>query len=95
MNWNVPFQILAVGVTPTSDTPDDRALQRKLLFLDLPTDLLGWDSNRCIPVEQCRPCRNPGNTHDISKYLLWGLTTHAPTASATKSPPYHVTPGAP
>ena len=91
LNWNGPFKILAVGPTPASDTPDNRPLQRKLLFLDLPTDLPGRDSNRRVSVERCKPCRNPDDIHDIPKYLPSGLTTYALTASATKSPPYHVT----
>ncbi|CAN0512005.1 unnamed protein product, partial [Laminaria digitata] len=37
LNWIGPFKILAVGPAPASDTPDNRPLHDKLLFLDLPS----------------------------------------------------------
>ena len=91
LNWNGPFKILAVGPAPASDTPDNHPLHDKLLFLDLPSDLPGRDSKRRVSVMRCKPCRSPEDTTDLPKYLPADLTTYVLTASATKSPPYHVT----
>ena len=91
LNWNGPFKILAVGPAPASDTPDNRPLHDKLLFLDLPSDLPGRDSKPRVSVKRCKPCRSPDDTTDLPKYLPADLTTYVLTASAAKSPPYHVT----
>ena len=91
LNWNGPFKILAVGPTAAFDTPDNRPLQGKLLFLDLPSDLPGRDSKPRVSVKRCKPCHNPDDTCDIPKHLPADLTTYVLTASAAKSPPYHVT----
>ncbi len=91
LNWNGPFKILAVGPAAACDTPDNRPLHDKLLFLDLPSDLPGRDSKPRVSVKRCKPCRNPDDTTDIPHYLPAGLTTYVLTASANKSPPYHVT----
>lgn len=65
LNWNGLFKIVALGPAPASDTPNNRPLQRKLLFLDLPTYLLRRVSNRRFAVERCKPCQNPDDSHDI------------------------------
>ena len=59
LNWNGPFKILAVGPTAASETPDNRPLQDKLLFLDIPSDLPGRDSTPRVSVKRCKPCHNP------------------------------------
>ena len=87
LNWNGPFKILAVGPTAASDTPDDRPLQAKLFFLDLPSDLPGRDSKSRVSVKRCKPCHNPDDTSDIPKHLPEDLTTYVLTASAAKPPP--------
>ena len=76
---------------PASDTPDNRPLHDKVLFLDLPSDLPGRDSKPRVSVKRCKPCPSPGDITDLPKYLPTDVTTYALTASATKSPPYHVT----
>ena len=91
LNWNGSFKILAVGPTASSDTPDNRFLQDKLLLLDFPSDLPGLDSKPRVSVERCKPCHNPDDTSDIPRHLPADLTTYLLTASDTKFPPYHVT----
>ena len=86
LNWNGPSKILAVGPTAASDTSDNRPLQHKLLFLDLPSDLPGRDSRPRVSVKRCKPCHNPDYTSDIPKHLPADLTTYVLTPSAAKSP---------
>ena len=69
LNWNGPFKILAVGPTAASDTPDNRPLQVKLLFLDVPSDFPGRDSKPRVSVKRCKPCHNPDDSSDIPKHL--------------------------
>lgn len=78
LNWNGPFDILAVGPAPASHTPDNRSLQCKFLSIDLPTDLTLRGSNHRVAVEERKPCRNPEDIHGIPKYLPSGLTTRVP-----------------
>ena len=80
-----------MGPTAAYDTLDNRPLQDKLLFLDLPSDLPGRGSKPRVSVKRCKPCHNPDDTSDIPKHLPADLTTYVLTASAAKSPPYHVT----
>ena len=91
LNWNGPFKILAVGPTAASDTLDNRPLQDKLLFSDVPSDLPGQDSKPRVSVTRCKPWHNPDDTSDIPKHLPADLTTDVPTAFAANSPHYHVT----
>ena len=65
LNWNGPFKMLAVGPSAGSDTPDNRPLQDKLLFLDLPSDRPGRDSKVRVSVKRCKPCHKPDDTSDI------------------------------
>ena len=44
LNWIGPFKILAGGPAPASEGCDNRPLYDKLLFLDIPSGPLGWDS---------------------------------------------------
>ena len=90
LNWIGPFKILAVGPAPASDTPDNRPLHDKLLFLDLPSDQPGRDSKRRVSVERCKPCRSPDDTNDMPKYLPSDLTQYVLNSFSAKSPPFHV-----
>ena len=83
--------MLAVGPTAAADSPDNHPLEDKLLFLDLPSDLRGRDSKPPVSVKRCKPCHSPDDTGDIPKHLPADLKTYVFTASAAKSPPYHVT----
>ena len=60
----------------------------KILYLDLPSDMPGRDSNRRVSVIRCKPCRNPNDTDDMPSTCL---PASLPISSSTKSPPYHVT----
>ena len=91
LNWNWPLKIFAVGPAPASDTPDNHPLNDKLLFFDLPSDLPGRGSKPRVSVKRCKSCRSPEDTTDLPKYLPADLVS-VRTASAAKSPPYHVTP---
>lgn len=64
---------------------------KKLLYLDLPSDMPGADAKRRVAVERCKPCTNPHDTHDIPRSLPAGLTPYVLNNHTTKSPPYHVT----
>ena len=39
LNWTGPFNILAVGPSPSDFTPEGRPLAANLLYLDLPNDM--------------------------------------------------------
>ena len=41
LNWTGPYKILAVGPCPAAASPDTRPVGEKLIFLDLPLDMLG------------------------------------------------------
>ena len=91
LNRNGTSKILAVEPVPASDTPDNRPLHDKLLFIDLTSDLPGRDANPRVSVQRRKPCQSPDDIPDLPKYLPADLTTYVLTASDTKSPPYHVT----
>lgn len=68
LNWHRPSRALAVGPTPACDTPDNRPLQDKLLFLDLSSDLPGRDCNPRVSIKRGNPCRShKQNTTDFLK----------------------------
>ena len=91
LNWTGPCKILAVGPCPFSGTPDGSPFGDKLLYLDLPTDMPGADAHRPISVERCKPCTNPHDGGDMSKYLPDELTQYVFNTFTKKFPPYHVT----
>ena len=80
-----------MGPAPASDAPDNRPLHDQLLFLDLPSDLPGWDYKRRVSVERCKPCQNPDDISDIPKYLPSDLTQYMLNSFSAKSPAFHVT----
>ena len=59
LNWTGPFKILAVGPSLVVDTPDERPLGDKLLYLDLPSNLSGPAAKPRVTVARCKPCANP------------------------------------
>lgn len=79
----IPSQILAVGLAPASNTPDDHPLERNRLYLDLPIDTQDPGSRPRVSVLRCKACRNPYDTEDAPTCL---------PADFSKSPPLHVTP---
>ena len=91
LNWTKPYKVLVAGPTPASDTPDNRPLHDKLLFLDLPSDLPGRDCKRHVFVERCKPCQNSDDTSDIPKHLPSDLTQYVLNSFSAKSPPFHIT----
>ena len=90
-DWSGPFKILDVGPAPASAVPDGRALHGKLLYFYLPSDMPGRDSKRHVSVVRCKPCRNPGDIHDLLKNLPADLTKFVLNSFSTKSPPFNVT----
>ena len=80
-----------MGPAPASDTPDNRPLHDKLLFLDLPSDLLGRNCKRRVSVERCKPCQNPDDISGIPTYLPSDLTQYVLNSFSAKSLPFHVT----
>ena len=91
LNWAGPHKIIAVGPAPASDIPDGRPLHDKLLYLDLPSDMPGRDSNRRVSVDRCKPCQNPDDIDDMPIHLPANLTKYVLNSFHVKSPPYHVT----
>ena len=91
LNWTGPFKIIAVGPSSAADTPDERPLRNKLLYLDLPSNLSDPAAKPRVTVARCKPCANPYDAEDTSRHLPAGLTQYVLHAFATKSPPYHVT----
>ena len=89
LNWTGPFKILAVG--PCDSAPDRRPVGKKLLYLNLPSDMPGADAKRRVAVERCKPCTNPHDTTDMPRFLPAGLTPYVLNNHSIKSPPYHVT----
>lgn len=72
-----------MGPALASNTPHGRPLERKLFYLDLPTDVQGLDSRPRVSVLRGKPCRNPYDTEDIPTCL---------PAVRCKPPPFHATP---
>ena len=71
-----PFKILAVGLTRSDSTPDDRPLAAKSLYLDLSNDMPGADAHCRVSVARCKPCTNPHDTTDLLQLLPTGLTQY-------------------
>ena len=101
LNWNGPFKILGVGPTAASDTPDNRPLQNKLLFLYLPSDLPGRDSKPRVSVKRCKPCPTP-TTPATYPSTYRRTSQHTSSQLSLQSPPLtrhprrrHTTTGAP
>ncbi|CAB1102661.1 unnamed protein product [Ectocarpus sp. CCAP 1310/34] len=69
LSWTGPYKVLAVGPTSADATPDGRPLARKLLYLDLPSDLSGPAARCRVSVLRCKPCRNPYETDDLPQSL--------------------------
>ncbi|CAB1116000.1 unnamed protein product [Ectocarpus sp. CCAP 1310/34] len=62
LSWTGPYKVLAVGPASADATPDGRPLARKLLYLDLPSDLSG-------PAARCRV---------VTVHIEWlGLVRHS------------------
>ena len=91
LNWTGPYKVLAVGPCSAAETPDGSPLGSNLLYLDLPSDLHGWDARRRVAIERCKPCANPHDRGDMPKYLPAGLTQYVLSKFTNMSPPYHVT----
>ena len=91
LNGTGPYKVLAVGPAPASDTPDNRPLHDKLLFLDLPSDLPGRDCKRRVSVDRCKPCQSPDGISGTPKYLPSDLTQYVLNSFSAKSLPFHVT----
>ena len=51
----------------------------------------GTDARGRISVQRCKPCANPHDHDDVSKYLPAGLTHYELHYFSRKSPPYHIT----
>ena len=91
LNWYTSFKILAVGPARASGIPDNRPLHDKILFLDLSSDLPVGTPSPAYPSNDASLAGAPTTSPTSPKYLPANLTTYVLTASATKSPPYHVT----
>ena len=65
LNWTGPFNIIAVGPSPATDTLDGRPLANKLLYLDLPSNLSGPAAKSRVTVARCKSCANPYDADDI------------------------------
>ena len=74
LNWTGPFKILAVG--PCDSAPDRRPVGKKLLYLNLPSDMPGADAKRRVAVERCKPCTNPHDNTDMPRFLPADLTPY-------------------
>ena len=85
LDWTRSYQILAVGVCPSSDTPDGSLLGDKLHSLDLPTIMSSADAHHCATVERCRPCANPHDRGDTCNYLSDGLVHYVLNDFAKKA----------
>ena len=91
LNWTGPFKIIAVGPSSATSNPDGLPLGDKLLYLGLPSNLLGPAAKPRVTVARCKPCANPYDADDIRRHLPAGLTQYVLHAFVTKSPSYHVT----
>ncbi|CAB1115322.1 unnamed protein product [Ectocarpus sp. CCAP 1310/34] len=69
LSWTGPHKVLAVGPASADSVPDGRPLARKLLYLDLPSDLSGPAARCRVPVLRFKPCRNPYETEDLPQSL--------------------------
>ena len=83
--------MLTVGSVPASDVPDNCSLHDELLVPDLPCDLPGRDSKRCVSVQRCKSFRNPDDTSGMSKCLSAHLEQYVLNSYSTKSRLFHVT----
>ena len=75
LNYTGPYKILAVGPATAEDTPNGKPVERRLLYLDLPSDMLGQESRNRISVLRCKPWTNPYDTDHVSRYLRANLST--------------------
>ena len=57
--WTGPYKILAVGPYSAAETPDGSPLGSNLLYLDLPSDLLGWTLVGVWPSSAANPVPTP------------------------------------
>ena len=48
LNWTSPYEVLEVGPCTPAETPDGSRLGVKLLYLDLPSDMPGAESQRGV-----------------------------------------------
>ena len=89
LNWTGPYKVLAAGPCPCTpaDTTDGSLLGDKLLYLDLPSNMLGAGARRRVSVQRCKPCANPHDHGDMSKYLPAGLTQYVLNNFSKKFPP--------
>ena len=76
LNWAGPYKILAVGPCSAAKTLDGSPLGRKLLYLDLPSDLPGSGACRPVAIKRYKPCANAHDTGDMPKYLPAELTQY-------------------
>ena len=90
LNWTGPFKIVTVGPSPAAAQLDERPLEGKLLYLDLPSNLSGPAKPR-VTVARCKPCANPYDADVMPRHPPADLTQCGLHAFATKSPPYHAT----
>ena len=91
LNWTRHFNRLAVGPTPSESTPDGRPLAAKLLYLNLPNDMLDADAHYHVSVARCKPCPNSHDATDLPRHLPTGITQYVLNNHTTKSHPVHVT----
>ena len=89
-NWTDPYKTLAVGPCSAADTPDGSPLGSNLLYLDLPSKLLGSDARRPVAIERFKPCANVDDSGSMPKILPAGLTQYVLNKLCNMSPPYHV-----
>ncbi|CAB1106230.1 unnamed protein product [Ectocarpus sp. CCAP 1310/34] len=91
LSWTGPYKVLAVGPTSADATPDGRPLARKLLYLDLPSDLSGPAARCRVSVLRCKPCRYPYETDDLPQSLPAELSHFVLHSFGDKCPPFPVT----
>ncbi|CAB1107844.1 unnamed protein product [Ectocarpus sp. CCAP 1310/34] len=91
LSWTGPCKVLAVGPASADATPDGSPLARKLLYLDLPSDLSGPAARCRVSVLCCKPCRNPYETDDLPQSLPAELLRCFLHTFGNKCPSFHVT----
>ncbi|CAB1119757.1 unnamed protein product [Ectocarpus sp. CCAP 1310/34] len=91
LSWTGPCKVLAVGPTSADAAPDGRPLARKLLYLDLPSDLSGPAARCRVSVLRYKPCGNPYETDDLQQSLPAELSRYVLHSLGDTCPPFHVT----
>ena len=85
--WTGSFKILAIGPAAAADTPDGRPSESHLLYLELPSDMLGSDSCARVSVYRCKPCHSAHDIYDFPVHLPVALSKYVLHSFGRKCPP--------